>query len=193
MDAISDAEFKALNDLPQPERARLMTLPADERRRLLQQAAAEVAAAPPAPSRVDLSDLRPAFTIAGRPCRPLSAGVLRLLEAIDHPLMRQAPGVAAALTLRDLLVLLYVLTEPELDTLLDLAELGPAALTRAADRWAFTLDPAALADAQHTAEGWIAGAATDLGEGSQEARPPTGSPATSTRSAPNTAASPASA
>lgn len=129
-----DAAAKALADAP-PE------LTAAERRALMQQALDEARSAREQQRRDALDDVTPPECLASPFARPVSGGVLRVLELVDHPLMQESPDVEN-LALGDVLVLGYVLCEPDLARVLGAAKDG--SLQDAADLWAFELSPEEL-------------------------------------------------
>lgn len=96
----------------------------------------ETANRPPA-SLVEAQDLTDAQTIAGFRCRPMSAGLLALLEMTGSPIL---DGDAES-GFTDMLVLMFLLLAdaPE-DDLIDLAQRGYPALKREALKWSFGLD-----------------------------------------------------
>ena len=114
-------------------------IPAAERRKLMEQAIANCEAQDVARSEADYGDIMPdnaEMTIAGRPVRKMSAGILRILEIIDHP-MASKSDAEIAMELEDILVLLYIMTE--LDNAKLWSEVHSKTLIAAAMLWSMDL------------------------------------------------------
>ena len=92
----------------------------------------------PPETLVEKGDLSDADTLGGLPCRPLSAGVLAILEHIKSPLI--VGGDEEAQT-EAVLVALFVLLDLKRtnEELVDLAWSGADALKKDALAWSFTL------------------------------------------------------
>lgn len=92
----------------------------------------------------DLSDARERFTVLGMPARPLSAGMIAILEKMKHPIFSQTDETE--LLLEDMIIIMYLVLAPDEDTLIEQAMAGT--LRKCSMKWAFTLDGAFLQAAQ---------------------------------------------
>lgn len=94
----------------------------------------------------NLDDIRPpkGFTIAGLACRTFSAGVLALLEEINHPLFLDDDS--AEVRVPDVVNLLFILTHPDVEELVDWVEDGT--IYRHAKVWSFELEPDQIDEAE---------------------------------------------
>lgn len=104
-------------------------------------AQAQAEAAPPE-TLVSAGDLADAETLGGLPCRPLSAGIMAILEHIKSPMLFGGEGDSGAL-----LVILFLLLDLSRsnEELVELAWAGNDALDKAAHAWAFGLPVGELA------------------------------------------------
>lgn len=136
----------------------------------------------------ELADLKDSFTILGQPARPLSAGVIVILQKIEHPLFAALDGAEIEedeqeIPLEDMAVLLFVQLHPDIEELIDWAMTGE--LKKKAIAWAFTVDQswlqAAMLDIQAQLDQYVSAmdvyGVTDGGDADpgkkQEAKPPT--------------------
>lgn len=97
----------------------------------------------------DLSESGP--TIAGFRCRPMSAGLLAILEISGSPFFREDEkgGEDHEVALADCLVLMFLLlSDAEEDELIDLADAGYKTLRRAAIKWGNRLDVRSMREIQ---------------------------------------------
>lgn len=94
---------------------------------------------------VEPDDLADGLVIAGFQARPLSAGMLAVLEMIDSPLFNKGDRDDEAgekdVDFRDMLVLLFLLLGDAGDMeLVELADKGYETMARAAVAWSFRLE-----------------------------------------------------
>lgn len=120
---------------------------------------------------VEPSDLSDSATVAGFRCRPMSAGMLALLEMVKSPLF--GVEAEAEITLPDSIVLIFLLlSDMSEEELVCLAEAGYAKLRRTALTWSFRIDmqtmkniqdamPAILERLQNTMEMYSCGESED--------------------------------
>ena len=85
----------------------------------------------------------PTWTLLGRPARPLSVGVLRVLEMVGSPI---ASDTGAEVSYYDIAALLFALTCPDRRDLLRLAR-DRAKFEEAVVDWSFDLTPDVLDEA----------------------------------------------
>lgn len=112
-----------------------------------------------APGEVDpegvITDIRPTWTLGGLQARPFSAGVIGVLEHINHPALNQDEGDTdpPEMSLRDVISLLYILTCPNVGDLVDQADDGT--LGKESLKWSFTLNAEDLEAAKLDADKWL--------------------------------------
>lgn len=106
---------------------------------------------------VDLSDLASEFVICGRPVRPLSAGVMSVLQKAGHPLFAETDKEPDLL---DVAALLLVLSHPSVPELIQWAHEGTLYLH--AEEFSFSLTPKEIAQAEKSAQVWIDEAAREM-------------------------------
>lgn len=103
-------------------------------------------------SLVETADLsETGQTIAGFRCRPMSAGLLAILEISGSPFFREDESGKAEkeVSLSDCLVLMFLLlSDVEEDDLIDLADAGYKAMRRAAIKWGNRLDVQSMREIQ---------------------------------------------
>ena len=101
----------------------------------------------------NITDIRPTFTIAGLKARPVSAGVIAILEEIDHPFAKDGADPEGEQKMSDIVSFLYILTCPDEGLLVEQAENGT--LKTAAIKWSLTLDMEVMEEAQEVAGQWM--------------------------------------
>jgi hypothetical protein len=110
-----------------------------------------------------LQDAREGFHIQGLAARPLSAGVIAILEKIKHPLFTAGRnGQEVEMTMEDMVIILYLILAEDEDALIDQAMDGT--LSRAALKWSFRMGgdflQAACAEVQRMIEEYCTTAGT---------------------------------
>ena len=102
---------------------------------------------------VDISD---GFKVGPFKARAMTAGVLRILQQIEHPLTRGEETD----DIGDVIDLLFVLTHESVPDLVKWA--GSGELSEQATMWSFNLDADSMASMQADVEMWIAHASEEL-------------------------------
>lgn len=122
------------------------SVPPAIQRQLMQQALEKVANDEDAADRrrqqeaglhLDLVEPAEAASIGGRKCRPFTAGVVVILEAIAHPILEADEG--EEMTLQDLIILLFVFLCESDRELVKLSRQGADAMAEEALAWSFGL------------------------------------------------------
>lgn len=179
---VTEDQFRRLNQLPPEARAAAMSAfsesakgdpPPEVQRQLMEKAIAlaeadQTAAEHRRNADLELATPPGALVIAGYQARPMSAGVIQVLDRIKHPLI-----VGGDVTIGDIVALLYCLCWPSIPEIIAHAKSGT--LNDAACEWAFDLDIGAIQDAYQTIEESFAslGTATEKKTMRTAASPPT--------------------
>jgi hypothetical protein len=102
-------------------------------------------------SLTELNDLQDGFMLGGMPARPMSAGIITILEIIKHPMFADTAPDADELALADMMILFYLLLSPEDEAVLvEHAMQGYEHFKKTALVWSFSIDVKVMA--QMTAE-----------------------------------------
>lgn len=106
---------------------------------------------------VETADISTEFTICGRPVRPLSAGVISLLQKAGHPMFIETDKESDLL---DMALLLLVLSHPSIPELIDWEHEGT--LYRHAEEFAFSLTIGEIEKVEESTQTWIDAASREM-------------------------------